>query len=389
MPRLSERAFIHEIEALASRWRDDHGKAPVNVSHWNPSDEFLGRLQRHLAPSLFDPLAHVQACDPVPYRYSQGLPIRAAMLAKLGFSSDRVYALITENGTSSISTVANWLKLMGVAEVVLLAPYYYATLHSLRRLGIAVRQVPLERTADGAYRLPALAELDLRPRDALWITNPVYSTGLYALEQSCDALRQLAQAGVLVVADESLALRPTAIARSLDGHENFAGIYTPHKSICMNGIKFSAVVVHPRHQTTLEDWADVLSGGLSVSAIVAIQHFITPSFDERRAGCCQLLRKTRDWHIDLVGSFGGAIALDAESEGHFVMAYVAGLAAEFGNRIDFLKEILEETGCILVPGFRSGFDERSGFCFRINLARDSDEFRSGLKKLYSFLRSKK
>ena len=173
MPRLSERAFIHEIEALASRWRDDHGKAPVNVSHWNPSDEFLGRLQRHLAPSLFDPLAHVQACDPVPYRYSQGLPVRAAMLAKLGFSSDRVYALITENGTSSISTVANWLKLMGVAEVVLLAPYYYATLHSLRRLGIAVRQVPLERTADGAYRLPALAELDLRPRPSPIRHRPV------------------------------------------------------------------------------------------------------------------------------------------------------------------------------------------------------------------------
>jgi aspartate/methionine/tyrosine aminotransferase len=156
----------------------------------------------------------------------------------------------------------------------------------------------------------------------------------------------------------------------------------------MNGIKFSAVVVHPRHQTILEDWADVLSGGLSVSAIVAIQHFITPAFDERRAGCCQMLRKTRDWHIDLVGSFGGAIALDAESEGHFVMAYAAGLAAELGNRIDFLKEILEETGCILVPGFRSGFDERSGFCFRINLARDSDEFRGALKKLYSFLRAK-
>jgi hypothetical protein len=42
----------------------------------------------------------------------------------------------------------------------------------------------------------------------------------------------------------------------------------------------------------------------------------------------------------------------------------------------------------LVPGFHSGFPERSGFCFRVNLARDSEAFRDALSNLYSFLRSK-
>jgi hypothetical protein len=70
------------------------------------------------------------------------------------------------------------------------------------------------------------------------------------------------------------------------------------------------------------------------------------------------------------------------------MAYVPGLAAKLGSRIDFLAEILQETGCILVPGFHSGFPERSGFCFRVNLARDSEAFRDALSRLYPFLRSK-
>ena len=387
MPRLPEKILIHQIESLVSQWRADHGVAPVHVSHWNPSNEVLQNLQTRVPPSpALNPLASLQTCDPIPYRYSQGLPSTEAVLSKLGFAADHAGALITENGTTSISTVANWLKLKGITEVTLLTPYYYATSHSLLRLGISLRETALERTAGGAYRLPG--DLALQSHQALWITNPVYSTGLYSLEASCELLRRIADSGVIVVADELLALRPTAIARQLGGHENFVGIYTPHKSICMNGVKFSIVVVHPRHQATLEDWAEVLSGGLSLSAIIAIQHFVTSSFDGYREGFSQLMRRTRDWHVDLVDGFDGTIELDAGSEGHFVMAYVPGLAAKLGSRIDFLAEILQETGCILVPGFHSGFPERSGFCFRVNLARDSEAFRDALSRLYPFLRSK-
>jgi aspartate/methionine/tyrosine aminotransferase len=387
MPRLPEKILIHQIESLMSQWRTDHGIAPVNVSHWNPSNEVLQNLQTQVPPSPFpNPLTLLQTCDPIPYRYSQGLPSTEAVLSKLGFSADRVGALITENGTTSISTVANWLKLNRITEVTLMTPYYYTTSHSLLRLGISVREVALERTPSGAYRLPH--DLALQPHQALWLTNPVYSTGLYSLEANCDLLRQIADSGTIVIADESLALRPTAIARCLGGHDNFVGIYTPHKSICMNGVKFSIVVTHPRHQATLEDWAEVLSGGLSLSATIAIQHFVTSSFDGYRESFSQLMRKTRDWHVDLVDGFDGTVELDEGSEGHFAMAYVPGLAAELGSRIDFLAEILQETGCILVPGFHSGFPERSGFCFRINLACDSEAFRNALSNLYSFLRSK-
>lgn len=387
MPCLPEKILIHQIESLMSQWRADHGTVPVHVSHWNPSNEVLQNLQTQVPPSSFlNPLTSLQTCDPIPYRYSQGLPSTEAVLSKLGFSADRVGALITENGTTSISTVANWLKLNGITEVTLLTPYYYATSYSLLRLGISIREIALERTAGGAYRLPG--DLALLSHQALWVTNPVYSTGLYSLEASCDLLRRIADSGAIVIADESLALRPTATARSLGGHDNFVGIYTPHKSICMNGVKFSIVVTHPRHQATLEDWAEVLSGGLSLSVIIAIQHFVTSSFDGYRESFSQLMRKTRDWHIDLVDGFDGTVELDEGSEGHFVMAYVPGLAAKLGSRIDFLAEILQETGCIIVPGFHSGFPERSGFCFRVNLARDSEAFRDALSNLYSFLRSK-
>src|SRR5258707_637129 len=79
----------------------------------------------------------------------------------------------------------------------------------------------------------------------------------------------IADAGAYVVVDEALAFPPTRIALSLGGHSNFIGIYTPHKSICINGMKCSLVAFHPTLEDFFDDWADVLSGGLSVSACLA------------------------------------------------------------------------------------------------------------------------
>lgn len=387
VPRLPEKTLIEQIETLAADWRARHGRAPVNVSHWNPAED-LGAQLRHGAPTGAPDgaLACLAAHDPIPYRYSHTLPALDTVLGKLGFAGESVGALIAENGTTCIAAVANWLKLNGITEVVLLTPYYFTTPHNMRRLGITVREVPLACARNGTYALPD--DLDLRRGQALWLTNPVYSTGVYALEQHCDALRRMADRGAIIVADEALALRPSALAREFGGHANFVGIYTPHKSVCMNGIKFSAIVFHPRHQAAFADWAEVLSGALSLAAVAAVEHFVSPAFDAYRADFLALTARVRQWHRQLVYSVAGAVEIDAASEGHFLMVYVPALPAQLGHDIDFLAEALEQSGCTLVPGTRSGFDARRGFCFRVNLARDCEVFRDGLRALYEFLQRK-
>jgi len=387
VPRLPEKTLIERIETLAADWRARHGRPPINVSHWNPAEDLGAQLRRGTQADMPDgALACLLGHDPIPYRYSHTLPALDAVVAKFGFDADRVGALIAENGTTCIAAVANWLKLNGVTEVVLLAPYYFTTPHNLQRLGIAVREVPLACGRNGVYALPD--DLDLRRGQALWLTNPVYSTGVYALERHCEALRRMADRGAIVVADEALALRPSALGRDLGGHPNFVGIYTPHKSICMNGIKFSAIVFHPRHQAAFADWAEVLSGALSLAAVAAVEHFVSPAFDAYRADFLALTRRVRQWHRRLVYSVAGAVEIDAQSEGHFLMVYVPALPAQLGQEIDFLAEALEQSGCTLVPGTRSGFDARRGFCFRVNLARDCEAFRDGLRALYAFLQRK-
>jgi histidinol-phosphate/aromatic aminotransferase/cobyric acid decarboxylase-like protein len=362
------------IDALIAAYRRRHGRDPVNVSHWDPSREFVQNLKDALPINALP--------DPVPYRYSYLIEARSEVLKGLGVSSTSASGLFTENGSMSITAVANWLSAIGIRDVRLLCPTYFITAHNLRRLGIIVSEVPVERY-EGRYVLPREVKLD--PKQALWLTNPVYNTGDYSIERDIERIAAIIDEGNVVIADEALAFAPTKMARVLGGRRNFVGIYTPHKALCINGLKFSLVTFHPEVEDFFDDWGDVLFGGLSISAVAAIGHFLSPKFDTYRKEFVRAIDSVRGWHHDLVGRYIGRIETDRYSQGHFLTVYFPGLAAALGTSLPFIEAAIETTGAAFIPGNRSGFDPKLGFCFRVNLAQDSGRFRSALSRLYGHL----
>jgi histidinol-phosphate/aromatic aminotransferase/cobyric acid decarboxylase-like protein len=380
---LPEITLIDEIDDLARDYARRHGTEPIYVSHWDPSEEVIAKLA-----GLFPEFPRR---SPVPYTFSYLLKRRPKhwprILEGLGFSEaviarGDVAAQAFENGTSSISAVANWLKVVGIKRVVLLSPYYFAVPYNLRRLGLTVREVYLPRI-NGQYALPS--DLKIDPSEALWVTHPVYNTGVYSLEDSVSKLISIADNGSVVVADESLGVPPSRLASALGGHQNFIGVYTPHKAICMNGMKFSMVVYHPGTGDTFDHWSDILSGGLSLSAIAATEHFVRPEFTTYRDRFWEILDETRAWHSGIISKYSNILSTDVGARGHFLSVYVPALRAELGNDLLFLREMLERTRCTVIPGIRSGFDPASGFSFRVCLAQDSAKFRGALESLYGYL----
>jgi histidinol-phosphate/aromatic aminotransferase/cobyric acid decarboxylase-like protein len=372
--RLPELVLIDRLEELARAYRSRHGRYPINVSHWNPSAETIRALKSSVPVQ--------RPGDPVPYQYSYLINRKPEILSKLGIPANKASALLTENGSASITAVANWLWFSRIRHVTLLQPCYFTIGHSLRRLGITVREVAVPRTK-AVYTRPT--DHELGSGDALWLTNPIYNTGVYALDDHLPWLLRLADAGVIIIADEAVAITPTRIASEFGGHPNFIGIYTPHKSICINALKFSAIACHPSHEDAFDDWADVLSGGLSLSATAAMDHFLSTNFDLYKIEFVRLIERTRAWHGRIITPFRPAIDTDTGASGHFVSVYLPGLEADLGNDIDFLAKVMEETGAAIIPGTRSGFDPSLGLCFRINLAQDSPQFRSAVSRLYRFL----
>jgi histidinol-phosphate/aromatic aminotransferase/cobyric acid decarboxylase-like protein len=375
---LPELTLIDDLDDLSKAYQVRHGRAPIHVSHWDPSKEVTRDLSEYLPKLSYE--------NPVPYTYSYLLKRRPhglnGILRKLGFEGKTVGAQVVENGTNAIAAVANWLKVTEIKEVVLLRPFYFVVPYNLSRLGIRVREVDLD-IRDGKYALPS--DLGLGHGQALWITHPVYSTGAYTMSLHISELRQIADSGAVVVADEALVLPQSAIALALGGHPNFIGIYTPHKAVCINSLKFSAIVYHPSTGDTFDHWSDILSGGLSLSAAAATEHFISEEYERYRVAFLDRIELTRRWHSSTLRKLGPGIRTDAPTRGHFITTYFPLLDAELGRNIGYLAELMEDTGVSFIPGIRSGVNKSLGLSFRINLAQDNSTFRDALSNLYEVL----
>jgi histidinol-phosphate/aromatic aminotransferase/cobyric acid decarboxylase-like protein len=354
---IPELDLIDKIEALSNDYEERHGRAPINVSHWDPSQEIVRKLRAALPISVEQ--------NPIPYNFSYFLDSHPEVRFKLGIRAD-ASSLFLENGSSAILAVANVLALSGVSEVVVVRPCYFTVPYALARVGLRTREVYAARRENG-YALPVGLELD--SASVLWITHPIYNTGDYGLSHQCRDLLAHLEAGVVVVADEALALCPSGLAAVLGGHPRFIGIYTPHKSICVNGLKFSTVVFHPDKEPPFDHWTDVLSGGLGLSAVTAINHFLSTDFDTYRDAFLAEVNGTREWHTDLLAREASDALRDHGVRGHFLTVYFPNLPAGLGDDLPFLAEVLEASGASLIPGSRIGFDPAWGFCFRVNLAR--------------------
>src|SRR4051794_16363702 len=73
---IPELDLIDEIEALSAGYEERHGRPPVNVSHWDPSEEFMGKLS--LALPVFPQHSSVF------YNFSYFLESHAQVRSKLG-----------------------------------------------------------------------------------------------------------------------------------------------------------------------------------------------------------------------------------------------------------------------------------------------------------------
>jgi hypothetical protein len=324
------------------------------------------------------PLVHYG--NPVPYQYSYYLDRRKEVATKLGLPAS-VESLITENGSISISAAANWLLSRRVKNILLVRPAYFTTRYALERLGLAVREAFEVRTR-GGFSFPV--KLDVHRDEALWVTNPTYNTGVYHDEVwLADLKAQLEQRPVIV--DESLASAPSGVAAVLGGHPNFIGIYTPHKSICMNALKFSLVAFHPDQEDIFDDWADVLAGALSLSAAAAVGHFLSEPFDTYKTAFLSFLDLAGRWHRNAIAKLAGRVEIDDDARGHFCAVYFPNLPAALGDDLNFMERVIERTGAVCIHGTRSGFDPAWGFSFRVNLAQDCPGFRGALIRLYQYL----
>lgn len=370
---IPELAFLEDLESLAIRYRHRFGISPFDVSHWDSSSIYKSSLGRivdlPMPPDIFG------------YFFTYSIEERQELIRSLEQDLDVTGGMVTSNGTIAILHISLFLKSIGVSRVAVLCPTYFSIFHCLRMLGIQYESIYLERPYDNLRTSNASAPTC---HTALWITNPLYCTSAYLNDLIPPLADLYSDAGAHVIVDECLAEPGKEYIRKYANNHRVIGIYEPHKCLCVNGMKFALVTFSSQYQDWFDSTADIISGGLSSSSVLAVRHYLGENFQMCLAHARTLISETMQFLKKMI-QVHPRIELDHNVTGCFVTCYCPRIPVSCSSDSDFLWSLFEQTGAAIIPGIRNHFSPGIGFCFRVNLTRDCPQFRAALKRLFSWL----
>ena len=370
---------ISHMVALDKRYHAEFGVPPVHLSHWDPDIRYRSWVSRTLRlPAGEDFVSYFFTYD--------AEELKCRLSQHLGLTAGAGVRLLTNCSTVSIVSIIHWLRLTGVTRIILFGPFYFSVLHACRALALPYEIRRAIRNNDGTYNLPKLPRADLTNRVAVWITNPIYSSGAYIRDGEAQ-LRALLDIGVRVVLDETLAVPELSLGHRLAHAENCVAIYSPHKTLNINGVKFSYVVGTRQFEDRIEQWADVFNGGLTTSATTAIRHFLSANFGLCRSRMHRFAAAAYRRICD-ASSDGCRVSIDRWEAGNFATCYFSDVPGELAFDHTAMWNLVRDTAAVVFPTTCSYADRHWGFGFRLNLTRLSPEFLAAFSRIVSrFCRS--
>lgn len=381
MPTMFER--LNYLDDLAEEYKKLTGSLPFSLSHWNPSEHTINALLPYLRlpPLPFSPMPYI-------YSHEESKP---KVIGQLGFSEANRKCIYVQSGTNAILLAAWWLKELNLKRIIVVCPVYFSTLYAFEILDLSCECLYMHRNpSENNWSLPRVEIEDaignLSSQTGVWITNPVYSTSNYLSDGDTKFLQSLLQGGVAVVVDECLCInRQNTLGGKLALFEKFIGIYSPHKSVSVNSVKFGALIIDVKYENFFDCWSDVLVGGLSASNYSAILHFLGDNFSQFSIAFLDYTNHARDKVTEMIREASDFLQTDVNREGQYITCYAPKLAGILGTDNEFLFRLLLKTGALVIPGVLNFFPEEVGFCFRINLSKACPQFFSSLQRTINYL----
>jgi len=369
---------IEEIEALEVAYKKKFGRLPYNVSGWTTSKNFQKEILEVFEPPKMN--------NPIEYMYSYSLDEELLESLKCKFSTgldDSTVIALMPNSTTAIVNISNLLRAYNYKKTCVLTPAYFSIEKAAGSYSLDCKLIPLINE-ERQYKIPIESVLE-QNFDAVWITSPVYSTGYYYKNEEILKIRKLLDRGILVISDESFCVGNQRLIRYFENHPNFIAIYSPHKGICINSYKFSAILYNRRFNTFIDQWIDVLSGNLPASTYGSAKHFLASNFEVCQQAYESYMEAARTELAYLLKAHKH-VSFNFDSEGSMYTIFVHNRPYEESESIDFMRKVIMDTGASFYPAFLNGLGYEYGFTFRINIALYDSEFALNLNKLLLYLR---
>ena len=362
---------IYEIEQKALK---ETGIKVNNISHWDSSPLFQYQMNKVLVLP--------KEISPWNYNYSYSIPEshRKKLLLTLGtISSLNTVPIVFPSSTISIVNVLNLLSKLGKKKLCILQPSYFSIAPCCKQFGISYDTEYITFDINGMH-IP-FEEIVQNKYDCVWITNPIYSSGLILDKQCIEQLLLIRENGIMLIFDESLMIPGYEVARHIDFDPHTIAIYSPHKAISMNGIKFSVILCNNCHEDFFDHWIDVFSGGLASSNIVALYHYLS---DNYYSGCYMQYKSYTEklfYDIKKITASFSSVYTYPKCVGHYMNIFTSKHFNNIEQLINFIENINFRFHTSIIPGIASGYNKNSSFNFRINLTGDSERLPHDLYKV--------
>ena len=356
-------------------------KIPVsNVSYWDSSVAF----QKHMAQVLVLPSPSM----PWDYYYTYTFSIedRQQVLKNLGVPEQRLQStmgLMLQSSTIAIVNIINLLVHYNKKRLCILQPSYFsvASCCSMLSLEYGREHILFE---DGHPHIPT-DKIRAGGYDCIWITSPIFCTGYYPDDEYIKEIDYLRSVGITIVFDESLALPGKELIRSFPIDKRVFAIYSPHKAISINGLKFAIIVCDKFYEDFLEQWVDVFSGALSSSNRDAIFHYISSNYlDDCYPAYKSYIDHTKQIVNNVVQQFSFAKIL-SNTDGHYINIFTDLKIKGKSELLNLLNDIINTTLVSFIPAALNGFDFTQNLAFRVNLTGNGLELGGSVGRILQYL----
>lgn len=380
MPFIDEIFTMDDIFSIERKVEQEYGIHIPNVSYWDSSVDF----QKLMAQALILPPQSL----PWNYYYSYSISKedRLQVLNHLGVQKQQLQStmgLLLQSSTIAIVNMVNLLVHFKRKRLCILQPAYFSVALCCSMLSLEYDteqisfvnkkpQIPTDKILAGGY-------------DAIWITSPVFCTGYYPDKEFIKDIKFLKSSGMTLIFDESLALPGKELIRLFPIDPETFAIYSPHKAIAINGLKFAVIVCDIFYEDFLEQWVDIFSGALAVSNRDAILHYISPNYLEKCYPAYKAyIKQTKKIVNGIIEQFPFASILPI-TEGHYINIFLELKIRGKNELLKFLNDIIHECLASFIPASLNGFDPGQGFGFRVNLTGNISELEGAIGRIMKYI----
>lgn len=352
----------------------------TNVSHWDSSPRFQKKMQQVLQ------LAEHSLPWNYYYTYSISEQDRQQVIKNLGVPTKKissVMGLLLQSSTIAIVNTINLLIHLGKKKLCILQPAYFsvASCCTTFSLEYGFEQILFQ---DGQATIP-FEHILASGYDCVWITSPIFCTGKYFESWQIERILQLKNAGLTLIMDESLALPGKELVRSIPVTSEVFAIYSPHKAISINGLKFAVLVCNKCYEEFLEQWVDVFSGALASSNRDAVFHYISPNYREDCFPAYQSYIREIKTKVEQIAESFSEISLLPNTEGHYISIFTNIRTSDSKHLIQLMRNVISGSIASFIPGTLNGFSSDQGLCFRVNLTGDPSEVLGSVRRILTYL----